>query len=109
MNLDDYYPSTHGFPAWAFVEAPPRSLECAICTDTLNNPRQCRLAHAFCLYCITTALQVNPTCPSCREPLTMDQLSLSGKREIVEELQAYCCTRGIELFPILQKESETDE
>ena len=95
MSLQDYYPDNQGFPAAAFVNPPPKSLECAICTDTLNNPRQCPLAHAFCLNCIVTALQVNAKCPSCRKPLNVAQLTLSGKREIVEELQAYCGTRGI--------------
>ena len=92
MHVSDYY--HHGFPAEAFENAPPKSLECPICFQTLNNPRQCRNAdrpHAFCLSCITTSVHRTPSCPTCREALTVDQLIPSGKIEFVEELQAYCC------------------
>ena len=98
MSVKEYNSDNQGLPDEAFVHPPPKSLECPICRNTLNNPRQCPSAHAFCLNCITTALQFNPTCPYCSAPLAVAQLTLSGKREIVEELQVYCCTKGISKF-----------
>ena len=95
MNVSDYYPSDHGFPPEAFVvNPPPKNLECHICFQTLNNPRQCRNAdkpHAFCLSCITAWLQRTPSCPECRGALTVGELIPSAKIEFVEELEAHCC------------------
>src|SRR5689334_20102731 len=50
-------------------------LMCNICLEVLENPRQCRNGHLFCMECITPALALTPECPICRTALTEPTLA----------------------------------
>lgn len=68
-----------------------KELQCAICLQILNKPRQCKNGHLFCLTCITKCLSKNPECPSCRCRLTEEALarSLFVERHI-RNLKVFC-------------------
>lgn len=52
-------------------------LECCICLNICNNPKQCPNGHMFCSTCIETAIVAQNKCPTCRIELNKDKLSVS--------------------------------
>mmetsp|Transcript_25322 Transcript_25322/g.28168 ORF Transcript_25322/g.28168 Transcript_25322/m.28168 type:complete len:428 (+) Transcript_25322:94-1377(+) len=53
-------------------------LQCGICFQILDTPRQCQNGHAFCYKCITQAIEQNgATCPHCRVNLDKTKLGRS--------------------------------
>jgi hypothetical protein len=54
-----------------------KELQCGICLQLLNKPRQCKNGHLFCLNCISQCLEKSHECPSCRCSLKMEELARS--------------------------------
>lgn len=54
-----------------------KELQCGICLQLLNKPRQCKNGHLFCLHCISQCLEKGHECPSCRCSLKMEELARS--------------------------------
>ncbi|XP_028415456.1 E3 ubiquitin-protein ligase NRDP1-like [Dendronephthya gigantea] len=64
-----------GYDPSRFIGEVKDDLLCCVCHDVLNNPRLCENgSHSFCSYCISNWLEINATCPECREPLTLATL-----------------------------------
>jgi hypothetical protein len=68
-----------------------KELQCGICLQLLNNPRQCKNGHLFCMDCISQSLEKNRECPQCRCPLRIEELarSLFVERHL-RILKVYC-------------------
>ena len=68
-----------------------KELQCGICLQLINKPRQCKNGHLFCLVCITKCISKNPECPTCRCKLDEETLarSLFVERHI-RNLKVYC-------------------
>ncbi|EGG22260.1 hypothetical protein DFA_04378 [Cavenderia fasciculata] len=70
-------------------------VQCCICLGILQNSRQCKSGHLFCLDCIKPiALGVNRgkrSCPQCRIEINLDQLNCSLLAEnMTKDLKIYC-------------------
>jgi hypothetical protein len=74
-----------------FVKTPPNYLQCGICLEVLNNPKQCMSGHIFCLFCLTRSLERNKHCPVCKTFLKIESASSSLlARNLVFDLVAKC-------------------
>eukprot|EP01087_Luapelamoeba_hula_P021686 TRINITY_DN7628_c0_g1_i1.p1 TRINITY_DN7628_c0_g1~~TRINITY_DN7628_c0_g1_i1.p1 ORF type:complete len:423 (-),score=59.84 TRINITY_DN7628_c0_g1_i1:54-1322(-) len=72
-------------------QAAARELQCGICLQILNKPRQCRNGHLFCLGCISRSISKNPECPTCRCKLDEDGLGRSlFVEKHIRSLRVYC-------------------
>lgn len=49
-------------------------LTCAICMDTMKDETSTVCGHLFCKKCITTAIQAQKKCPTCRKKLASNQI-----------------------------------
>ncbi len=68
-----------------------KELQCGICLQILNKPRQCKNGHLFCLSCILKSISKNTECPSCRCRLTEENLSRSLFVERhIRNLKVFC-------------------
>jgi hypothetical protein len=56
---------------------------CAICSDVLVKPHQCKDGHVFCLACINQWLQTKKNCPICRISLKSNDL---GNCRVIENV-----------------------
>ena len=64
-----------GFDRSLFVTDIPGDCLCAICQDVLEDPKETLTCqHAFCSNCITRWLRDHGSCPSCRRPLSLNDL-----------------------------------
>eukprot|EP01132_Coremiostelium_polycephalum_P010786 gene10786-13207_t len=54
-----------------------KELQCAICLQILNSPRQCKNGHLFCHECIFMSMKKSSECPQCRCLLSYETLSRS--------------------------------
>ncbi len=95
-----------GYPVDWFAKLPRDELICAICLDVLKNPHCCRNGHAFCLNCITSALQTYSKCPTCKCILSIDILMVGlCQRNLVAELNVKCQNESCDWTgPLHQKE-----
>uniref|UniRef100_A0A6B2L4X5 RING-type domain-containing protein n=1 Tax=Arcella intermedia TaxID=1963864 RepID=A0A6B2L4X5_9EUKA len=68
-----------------------QELQCAICLGLLSHPRQCKNGHLFCETCVLRSIQRSPKCPSCRCPLSENELSRSlFVEKHINTLNLYC-------------------
>jgi hypothetical protein len=90
--------STKGYDESIFVkpeEIKPQYI-CGICNCVLCKPVQCKEGHACCAECLNAWLARNKTCPTCREPLSEDNLSKNRCIEdIIDAMTAYCSNHRI--------------
>lgn len=64
---------------------------CTICSNVMTNPHSCQQGHTFCHSCISTWLQRNASCPTCRGPLNLNKLSVNRVLEnFIQKLQVKC-------------------
>nr|XP_054753830.1 uncharacterized protein LOC129259579 [Lytechinus pictus] len=79
------------------VEKLNRELECAVCINTLKNPKSLSCGHSFCEECLKQCDQVRPgsiKCPMCRETITLPVDGVSGLKSdpmisrVIEVLEA---------------------
>ena len=64
-----------GFEDERFKDTISGNFQCAICTNVFKDPVMCsHNEHIFCRTCITKYLTRSETCPTCREPLTVETL-----------------------------------
>ncbi|EGG16392.1 RGS-containing protein kinase RCK1 [Cavenderia fasciculata] len=54
-----------------------KELQCGICLQIINKPRQCLQGHLYCLDCISQYLKKSQECPTCRTSLNVEKLSRS--------------------------------
>jgi len=64
---------------------------CSICIDVCKKPRQCKDGHLFCFSCIQQQIDHNPTCPICRQEISLESLSrnLIAEKQ-TENLEMWC-------------------
>ncbi|GAM23650.1 hypothetical protein SAMD00019534_068250 [Acytostelium subglobosum LB1] len=68
-----------------------KELQCGICLQIINKPRQCKNGHLFCMECILMSLKKSQECPECRCSLNMEKLSRSLFVERhLRTLSVYC-------------------
>jgi len=68
-----------------------KELQCGICLQLLEKPRQCKNGHLFCFDCITRSLEKNNECPLCRCLLRTEELSRSlFVEKHIRLLRVYC-------------------
>jgi hypothetical protein len=66
-------------------------LICAVCEEPFLDPRTSSCRHRFCFECISSRLQNNSECPTCRAPITLDSLQTDTTlEEFLDELQVFC-------------------
>lgn len=95
-------------PSYDYVGPVNASLECAICRQPFDNPAMAPTCqHIFCTICILRALELSPTCPIDRSPLSLDVLAEAPRiiQQMVQELPVFCpnkdrgcpvqCERGL--------------
>nr|XP_054753831.1 uncharacterized protein LOC129259580 [Lytechinus pictus] len=79
------------------VEKLNRELDCAVCINTLKNPKSLSCGHSFCEECLKQCGQVRPgaiKCPMCRETITLPVDGVSGLKSdplisrVIEVLEA---------------------
>jgi hypothetical protein len=59
--------------------------------EVSQHPRQCKEGHLFCLDCVQKQIEVNPSCPLCRQPISMNSISRNLIAEMaVENLMIWC-------------------
>lgn len=67
----------HGHPSSSNdlpVEAKEVKLTCAICMDSMKEETSTICGHIFCRKCITSAIQFQKKCPTCRRKLSMHNI-----------------------------------
>ncbi|KAL6044324.1 RGS-containing protein kinase RCK1 [Balamuthia mandrillaris] len=68
-----------------------KDVQCGICLQILNKPRQCRNGHLFCLSCIVRSISKNPECPTCRCRLEEEHLARSlFVEKHIRNLKVFC-------------------
>ena len=94
-----------GYEDERFQHPVGRGFHCCICTNVIKDPVMCHNEHIFCRACITRHLMNSQTCPTCREPLTVESLQQASRTvtNLLSELQIRCqffergCTQFVEL------------
>ena len=94
-----------GYEDERFQHPVGRGFHCCICTNVIKDPVMCQNEHIFCRACITRHLKNSQTCPTCREPLTVETLQQASRTvtNLLSELQIRCqffergCTQFVEL------------
>jgi hypothetical protein len=77
-----------------FTKPQSDHLKCSICFNIMKDPVQCTTqGHTFCRYCVSTHLDRDETCPTCREPLKKTKLIPNRAiRSMIEDAEIYCFT-----------------
>ena len=95
-----------GYEDERFQHPVGRGFHCCICTNVIKDPVMCSPnEHLFCRACITQHLKNSRTCPTCREPLTVETLKQASRTvtNLLYELKIRCqffargCTQFVEL------------
>ena len=94
-----------GYEDERFQHPVGRGFHCCICTNVIKDPVMCQNEHIFCRACITRHLMNSQTCPTCREPLTVETLQQASRTvtNLLSELKIRCqffergCTQFVEL------------
>ena len=82
-----------GYEDERFVTKVDHNLHCVICTEVLKDPVQCRRnEHHFCRNCIVEHLKHSRTCPTCKDPLTVETLVRAQRflASTLSSLKIYC-------------------
>ena len=82
-----------GYEDERFVTKVDDNLHCVICTEVLKDPVQCRRnEHHFCRSCIIEHLKHSRTCPTCKDPLTVETLVKAQRflANTLSSLRIYC-------------------
>ena len=82
-----------GYEDERFVTKVDHNLHCVICTEVLKDPVQCRRnEHHFCRNCIIEHLKHSRTCPTCKDPLTVETLVKAQRflANTLSSLKIYC-------------------
>ena len=69
------------------------NFRCSLCLNVLRKPVQCKKnEHHFCRSCITRHLQQHQNCPTCKEPLSLDQLRPASQllSSLLSQLKIRC-------------------
>lgn len=96
-----------GIERLLFVEEVPEDCVCAICQDILDDPKETLTCqHAFCDVCIIRWLQENNSCPTCRCPLSHNDLVVLHRiwREKLNRLKVKCHNWRVGCAAILELE-----
>ena len=104
-----------GYEDERFQHPVGRGFHCCICTNVIKDPVMCSPnEHLFCRVCITQHLKNSKTCPTCREPLTVETLKQASRTvtNLLYELKIRCqffdrgCTRFVELENLESHEAD---
>ena len=82
-----------GYEDERFVTKVDDNLHCVICTEVLKDPVQCRRnEHHLCRNCIIEHLKHSRTCPTCKDPLTVETLVRAQRflANTLSSLKIYC-------------------
>ena len=82
-----------GYEDERFETKVDHNLHCVICTEVLKDPVQCRRnEHHFCRNCIVEHLKHSRTCPTCKDPLTVETLVKAQRflASTLSSLKIYC-------------------
>lgn len=93
ISSDPNSPSLSPIPTESLIvdQESAKELQCGICLQLLNKPRQCKNGHLFCLSCISQCLEKGHECPSCRCSLKMEELARSlFVEKHLRLLKVYC-------------------
>ena len=104
-----------GYEDERFQHPVGRGFHCCICTNVIKDPVMCSPnEHLFCRACITQHLKNSQTCPTCREPLTVETLKQASRTvtNLLYELKIRCqffdrgCTQFVELENLESHEAD---
>ena len=104
-----------GYEDERFQHPVGRGFHCCICTNVIKDPVMCSPnEHLFCRACITQHLKNSRTCPTCREPLTVETLKQASRNvtNLLYELKIRCqffdrgCTQFFELENLESHEAD---
>ena len=104
-----------GYEDERFQHPVGRGFHCCICTNVIKDPVMCSPnEHLFCRACITQHLKNSKTCPTCREPLTIETLKQASRTvtNLLYELKIRCqffdrgCTLFVELGNLESHEAD---
>ena len=104
-----------GYEDERFQHPVGRGFHCCICTNVIKDPVMCSPnEHLFCRACITQHLKNSKTCPTCREPLTIETLKQASRNvtNLLYELKIQCqffdrgCTLFVELGNLESHEAD---
>ena len=104
-----------GYEDERFQHPVGRGFHCCICTNVIKDPVMCSPnEHLFCRVCITQHLKNSQTCPTCREPLTVETLKQASRNvtNLLYELKIRCqffdrgCTQFVELENLESHETD---
>ena len=104
-----------GYEDERFQHPVGRGFHCCICTNVIKDPVMCSPnEHLFCRACITRHLKNSKTCPTCREPLTVETLKQASRNvtNLLYELKIRCqffargCTQFVELGNLESHEAD---
>jgi hypothetical protein len=85
-----------GFESEIFVTPPGEMFDCTLCLMVLRMPQQCKNGHAFCLSCITVALDRVKSCPICSCDLDLRTLAANRLvKDMIDALPAQCSSNDI--------------
>ena len=76
-----------------FIDEVPADCLCAICQDVLDSPKETLTCqHAFCEECIVNWLDKHKSCPTCRCPLSYNDLITLHRiwKDKLNKLQLHC-------------------
>ena len=104
-----------GYEDERFQHPVGRGFHCCICTNVIKDPVMCSPnEHLFCRVCITRHLKNSQTCPTCREPLTVETLKQASRTvtNLLYELKIRCqffdrgCAQFVELENLESHEAD---
>lgn len=78
-----------------FIDDVDEEYSCAICRNIPLHATQCRQGHLFCRDCINTWLVERENCPTCRETLTKETISVARSVDkIIAKSRVRCSHHG---------------
>lgn len=96
-----------GIDLGLFVDKVPADCVCCICQEVLEDPKETLICqHAFCHVCITRWLHDHDSCPSCRCPLSVNDLVALHRvwRDKLDHLRVRCQNYHIGCDAVVQLE-----
>ena len=96
--------------------SPDEIVQCPLCADLLDDPKELPCTHAYCKKCLLELADHNGTCegngktslecPVCREQHTVDTSALPEANRITRELVEHCQRQGRAQMEMRQKRQE---
>lgn len=88
--MDGYEQSTFAVRSELF-DSSLSMFVCTVCFKVLNDPHHCKNGHSFCKSCVLSWISRDPSCPTCKDPLRLEDLKLDRTaKDFIACMDVHC-------------------